>query len=370
MHVSDIMAIMAEMAPPHLAEDWDNAGLQFGDPRWPVNSVFIALEPTVAAVSAACEAGADMLITHHPLIFKPLKTINLSSPTGAIIERAALDRLAVFAAHTNLDSAEGGVNDVLCEKIGVKPLEPLCAAQAKAQYKLVFFVPESHTAAMIQAVCQSPAGVIGNYSCCTFRSPGRGTFMPGPGADPYDGTPGQLSEVPEVRMETNVAGTDLRQVIGHIQAHHPYETMAYDVYPVDAPPSSRGLGRLASVDPPRDLSELAGDMKEALGLDSVRFSGPDGMEIHRAAVCSGGGGGVISDFLASDAQVLISGDLRYHDAVNICEAGRAMIDIGHFASERLVVPVLAQRLEAACQKAGADVRVTAWQGETDPFNYL
>ncbi|MCF8035964.1 MAG: Nif3-like dinuclear metal center hexameric protein, partial [Desulfobacteraceae bacterium] len=310
------------------------------------------------------------LITHHPLIFKPLKTINVSSPTGAIIERAARDRLAVFAAHTNLDSAGDGVNDVLCEKIGVKPLAPLCPARAETQYKLVFFVPESHTAAMIQAVCQSPAGVIGNYSCCTFRSPGRGTFMPGPGADPYDGTPGQLSEVPEVRMETNVAGTDLRQVIGHIQAHHPYETMAYDVYPVDAPPSSHGLGRFASIDPPRDLSALAGDMKEALGLDSVRFSGPGDMEIHRAAVCSGGGGGVISDFLASDAQVLISGDLRYHDAVNICEAGRAMIDIGHFASERLVVPVLAQRLEAACQKAGADVRVTAWQGETDPFNYL
>ena len=370
MKVSDIMAIMAEMAPAHLAEDWDNAGLQFGDPGWPVNSVFVALEPTVAAVSAACEAGADLLITHHPLIFKPLKSINVSSSTGAVIERAARHRLAVFAAHTNLDSAAGGVNDVLCEKIGVKPLAPLCPARAEAQYKLVFFVPESHTAAMIQAVCQSPAGVIGNYSCCTFRSPGHGTFMPGPGADPYDGTPGELSEVPEVRMEINVAGTDLRQVIGHIQAHHPYETMAYDVYPLSARQSSQGLGRLADVNPPRSLSALAGDMKKALGLDSVRFSGPGEMEINYAAVCSGGGGGVISDFLASDARVLISGDLRYHDAVNITEAGRAMIDIGHFASERLVVPVLARRLEAACRNAGADVRVVAWEGESDPFKYL
>lgn len=370
MNVSRVMEIMAEMAPPRLAEDWDNAGLQFGSPDWPVRHVFVALEPTVEAVNAACEAGADMLITHHPLIFKPLTAVNVKTPTGAIIDAAARGKLSIFAAHTNLDSAEGGVNDVLCQKLGLNRLSVLCPAGAVRRCKFVCFVPEDHVSDIIEAICSSPAGRIGNYSCCTFRSPGRGTFKPEPGADPWDGKVGELSEAAEVRLETVVEKRDLNQVIEQVRAHHPYETMAYDVYPIDEQPAGEGLGRLGTVDPPRELAVLAGEIKEKFALPSVRFSGPPDLIIDRAAVCSGSGGGVLGQFLATDAKVLISGDLRYHDAVNAGQEGRAMIDIGHFASEQLIVPVIKTRLEEAFRESGEDVTVSLWEKESDPFTYL
>lgn len=367
MKVSDIMEIMAEFAPPRLAEDWDNTGLQFGSRQWQVSRVFVALEPTLAAVNKACEAGADMLITHHPLIFKPMSSVDVDSPTGAIIDTAARNQLAIFAAHTNLDSAEGGINDVLCRELGISNLSALCPATGAEHYKVVVFVPEDYAGAVIEAICSSPAGRIGNYSCCTFRSPGAGTFMPGEGADPWDGNVGELSEAKEVRLETVVEKTGLRQAIEQIRDAHPYETMAYDVFSLAQEQTGEGLGRIGDVDPPRELAGLAREIKEKLALSSVRFSGPADMKIEKAAVCSGGGGGVLGQFLATDAQVLISGDLRYHDAINTCENGRAIIDIGHFASERLIVPVIRQRLQDALRRADGDVRVTVMEDEADPF---
>lgn len=367
MKVSDIMEIMAEFAPPRLAEDWDNTGLQFGGRGWQVGRVFIALEPTLAAVNQACEAGADMLITHHPLIFKPLSSVDVDSPTGAIIDTAARNQLAIFAAHTNLDSAEGGVNDVLCRELGISNPSVLCPAPGAEHYKVVVFVPEDYAGAVIEAICSSPAGRIGNYSCCTFRSRGLGTFMPGEGADPWDGIVGELAEAQEVRLETVVEKTGLQQAIEQIRAAHPYETMAYDVFPLAQQQTREGLGRVGDVDPPGELAGLARRIKEKLALSSVKFSGPADLKIEKAAVCSGSGGGVLGQFLATDAQVLISGDLRYHDAVTACENGRAIIDIGHFASERLILPVIRQRLQDAFRRADGDVSVTVMQDEADPF---
>ena len=370
MKVSDVIKIMADMAPPYLAEDWDNSGLQFGSPARDVKNVFVALEPSLEAVHAAVRAGADMLITHHPLIFKPLSVIDTDSPIGAVIETAARNRLAVFAAHTNLDSAAGGVNDVLCQKIGLRDLSVLCPASGPRQYKVVVFVPEDHTAKLIDAVCQSPAGRIGNYSCCTFRSPGTGTFVPGPGADPYDGVIGNLSEASEVRMETVVEKADLEAVIAHLKAHHPYETMAYDVYPLEPEAAGQGLGRIGRVTPQMTLGELARDLKNRLELPWVRFSGPADLAVDCAAVCSGSGGGLLTAFFASPAQVLITGDLRYHDAVDAVQRGRGLIDIGHFASEHIVVDVICSRIRDAVHAAGGSVDVNVFDREADPFVHV
>ncbi len=370
MKVSDIMEIMGEIAPPRLAEDWDNAGLQFGDSNWQVGHVSVALEPTLEAARKACGAGADMLITHHPLIFKPLSSVNLNTPTGAIIDMAARSKLAIFAAHTNLDSAEGGVNDVLCRNLELKKISVLCNAASIQSFKFVVFVPEDYAAALIEAVCASHAGRIGNYSCCTFRSPGKGTFKPEKGSDPWDGRIGEISEAAEVRLEAVVEGRYLQQAIEQVRAAHPYETMAYDVYPLAKEPSRQGLGRIGSFEQPRELVRLAREIKDKLGLFSVKFSGPPDLLVERAAVCSGSGGGVLERFLETDAQVLISGDMRYHDAVNAGERGRGIIDIGHFASERLIVPVIRDRLEAFFNRVGADVKVTTMSDEADPFSYL
>ncbi|MFP3998500.1 MAG: Nif3-like dinuclear metal center hexameric protein [Desulfobacterales bacterium] len=367
MKVSDVIGIMTKMAPPYLAEDWDNAGLQFGGPDWPVSHVFVALEPGLAAVNSACKAGADMLITHHPLIFKPLLTLDTSTPTGAIIEKAAQDKLAIFSAHTNLDSAEGGVNDVLCRELGLENPSVLCPSGSIQQYKFVVFVPEDYAGAVIEAVCSSPAGRIGNYSCCTFRSPGTGTFRPEQGADPWDGEIGKLAEAREVRLETVVDRAGFKEALEQVRAAHPYETMAYDVYPLAEEQSGQGLGRIGNINPPKSLLQLAREIKDKFSLPYIRFSGPQDLTVERAAVCSGSGGGVLDRFFKTDAQVFISGDMRYHDAVNTVQQGRAIIDMGHFASEHLIVPVIGKRLKDALSSVGEDVKVTLMEDESDPF---
>lgn len=370
MKVSDVIRIMADMAPPHLAEEWDNCGLQFGSPNWKAEHVFVALDPGQEAVDAACRAGAGMLITHHPLIFKPLSSIDVDCPPGAIIDSASRNHLAIFAAHTNLDSARGGVNDVLSEKIGLSDIDVLCPSAPVQNYKLVVFVPEDHAERMVEAVCQSPAGRIGNYSCCTFGSPGQGTFTPGPGSDPYEGKSGQLSKVSETRMETVVKKGDLDAVIEQLKACHPYETMAYDVYPLASERSAQGLGRIGAVTPPLRLADLARDLKKNMGLAWARFSGPPDLLVDCAAVCSGSGGGLLDYFLASRAQVLITGDIKYHEAVRVAQQGRGLIDIGHFASEHIVVDVICSRIRQAARAVGDTVRVTAFDREADPFIHV
>lgn len=265
--VSDIAGIMDNMAPRRLAEDWDNVGLHYGDPENPVTTVMVALDPTLEACKAAKKAGAQVLITHHPLIFKPLARIDLNTHTGKVIDFIARNRIAVYCAHTNLDSVEGGVNDVLAEIIGIESLRPLAA---------------------------------------------------------------------------------------HAGRENPGE----------------GLGRIGELPGAKSLSVLARQIRSALGLSCVKIAGSSEMAVRTAALCSGGGSGLVGDFLSSSAQVYISGDLNHHAALDIAAAGKGLIDIGHFASERPVVPVLSRRIREACEKKGFAVEVIAWEDEPDPFLYI
>lgn len=368
--VSDIVKILEQIAPPPLAEEWDNVGLQVGHPDRPAGHVFVALDPTPEVIDAACSAGADLLVTHHPLIFRALKSVNPATPTGAAIETAIKNGLAIYAAHTNLDSAVGGVNDVLAEKIGLSQLRVLSPQEGAGEFKLVFFVPVDHTPAMMAQLSDLPIGVIGAYSNCSFRVAGTGAFMADESARPYIGKAGEITETPEFRVEMRVRRRDLLHVIDQIRAHHPYETLAYDVYPLMAGETDTGIGRIGELKSPCSLAELARDVKLKMGVNALKFSGPPELTVKTAAVCSGSGSGLLKAFLASDAQVLITGDLRYHDAVDMTILGRGLIDVGHFPSEHIVVPVLKEKIDKAAAEAGLSVRVTAWDGESDPFVYV
>lgn len=364
------MPLLEKLAPRRLAEEWDNVGLQFGNPDSTIDHIFIALDPTFAAIHAAAAAGAGMLVTHHPLIFKPLKTIDLTSPLGKILDFAAKHCISIFSAHTNLDSVSGGVNDALAEAIGLISRGPLTPAPASKVCKLVLFVPVAHAGRILKALVQTPAGVIGDYSACSFYQEGMGRFIPGPSASPHTGTPGKLTETSEIRIETRVNASELHAVIERVRRDHPYETMAYDVYPLQNEPGSNGIGRVGRFERVRPLSAVASDIGTRLGLKSVKFAGAPDLQVETAAICSGGGSGLIADFLASGAQVYISGDLNHHAAIDIAAMGRGMIDIGHFASERLIVPVLGHHLRAGLEKAGMIAKVTPWKDEPDPFTYI
>lgn len=366
--VGDIIRLLEQIAPRRLAEDWDNPGLQIGRCDWPAGCIMIALDPLLPVVRAACDQHIDLLITHHPLIFSPLKQIDFAAPQGEIFSLAAEHRLSVISAHTNLDSAAGGLNDLLAERLELRDVKPLTAASEYLDdCKLAVYVPRDHVNAVLEALFDTPAGIIGNYTHCTFSQEGTGTFQPGPDSSPYSGMAGQVNFVPETRIETRVSKKDLAAVIDRVRRAHPYETMALDLYPLFTLEAGAGLGRVGVLETAADLASFADDIKARLSLESVRVSGAPGMRVKKAAVCTGSGSGLLKAFFASDADVFVAGDLRYHDARDAQARHRGLIDIGHFASEHLMIDMLKSRLGILAAKTGYDVQITAFDDETDPF---
>lgn len=273
--VDDIIAVLERIAPLELAEQWDNCGLQVGSYSQKVKKVWVALDPLFPVIKAAAGQGIDMIITHHPLLFRSVKSIDLESAIGKVIALAVEHRIALYAAHTNLDSAHHGINTRLADLMGLSGLEPLMPAD----------VDFGHAADRVEA--------------------------------------------PQI-----------------------------------------GLGRIGWLDPPQTVGELVEPIKRCLNVANVRIAGDVHLNVRRAAVCSGAGSSLMEAFLSSDAQVYVSGDLRYHDARAVEEAGRALIDVGHFASEQIIVDSLVEWLRRAAKKAKWEVSIEPCGLEQDPFTIV
>ncbi|WP_372680169.1 Nif3-like dinuclear metal center hexameric protein [Desulfosarcina sp.] len=368
--VAQFVRILDLLAPPHLAASWDNVGLQIGNLDWPVKKVWTALDPLPEVVARACENGVDLLVTHHPLFFKPVNRIDCSTPLGGIAEMALSRRLAIFSAHTNLDSVPGGVNDVLVGRMGLHKVRVLAGHADADMCKLVVFVPSNRVKTILDTLFALDAGRMGNYSCCSFRCEGVGTFLPGAGSSPAVGSTGVLTEVQESRIEILVANAERSAVVRALEKVHPYESMAYDVYPLTVPDRQAGLGRVGELDSPLPLGDLAAKLKAALNLSAVKMVGPADRVIKTVAVCSGSGASLMATAIATGAQAYVSGDLGYHTARDAQQAGIGLIDIGHFGSEHLVVDVLAELIRESVKASGLSVTVEAEGMEKDPFHYL
>ncbi len=265
-NVADIITMMDTIAPPDLAENWDNVGLQVGLTEWNVHKIWIALDPAPQVMAAACDSDVDLIVTHHPLIFKPLKSIDLNTAVGSIIRRAIQNKIAIFTAHTNLDAVSGGVNDVLAARIGLK----------------------------------------------------------------------NTSILEETAGEKNSE-------------------------------SRRGLGRIGELEEEMSLKDFSGIVREKLGLENIRIAGNPDLRVFKAAVCGGSGSGLMNHFFSSGAQVYISGDLGYHNARDVESANLGLIDIGHFASEHLIIDTVVKRLRKMTVDNRMDIGVEACMIEQDPF---
>jgi len=364
--VNDIITIMESIAPSILAESWDSVGLQVGDGCWNVDRIRIALDPLPDVMEQACHDNIDLVITHHPLIFHPLKSLNVSTPVGKIIQMALENKTAVFSAHTNLDSAKGGINDFLSEKLRLQHTKVLQETKKDDKYKLVIFVPKQHQREVLTSLFASGAGQIGNYDCCSFRSSGTGTFIPRKGAKPFWGKLEELNEVDETRIETIVTQKDLPKILESVKMSHPYEMPAYDIYPLMTLESG-GLGRVGDLESPMTLKDFAWYVKNVLNLSHLRVSGDSELKVEKVAVCSGSGSGLMKSFLASKAQCYVSGDLHYHDARDVQVFNRGLLDIGHFASEHIMVQMLVQKLRMVMEEKNLRVVVDACILEKDPF---
>lgn len=368
--VSQLMRIIDRLAPPRLAESWDNVGLQIGNRNWPVKKIWTALDPLPEVVTMACENEVDLLVTHHPLFFKPVNCIDCESPLGRIAEMALSRQLAIFCAHTNLDSVPGGVNDVLAARMGLQQLRVLGSPVNANLSKLVVFAPAAHVQRLLNTLFVLGAGQIGNYSGCSFRCEGVGTFLPGADASPALGNTGVMNEVQENRIEILASNDDVDRLVDGLKQVHPYETMAYDVYPLAARDHQTGLGRVGKLVSPLSLGAFSEKLKLALNLTTVKVSGQADMPVETVAVCSGSGSSLLKAAIASGAQAYVSGDLGHHTARDAQQAGIGLIDVGHFGSEHIIVDVLATSIREAIEAAGISAVVEANDMETDPFQYL
>jgi len=365
-----IIEIMEMLAPKSLADGWDNVGVQVGHVDWPIRKILVALDPTNDVVSGAISEGADLLVTHHPLILRPLTGVNLGTPPGSTIALALESGLAIFAAHTNLDNAEGGVNSVLAQRFGLRDVTVLRARERVKEYKLVVFVPEGHEERVLDVLFRFGAGRIGAYENCSFRSRGIGTFRPGEKARPFIGEVNSITQANEYRVEARVSAQSLFKLINALQRVHPYEEMAYDIYPLHQTGAKDGLGRIGYVKQEVRLIDLARKIKETLDLDGVKIAGDPELLVKCVAVCSGSGSSLIQDFFSSDADVFVSGDLGYHDARMTEDLGKGLIDIGHFASERVIVDSLVLFLKKKIEENGWSVEIDSLKGERDPFKII
>lgn len=366
----EIFNLIEEMAPRHLAESWDNVGLQVGDPRAEVDKVLLTLDVSLRVAEEAKEKGAGLIMSHHPMMLKPPKSISLDRPHGKLIGYLIRNSITVYAAHTNLDIAAGGVNYALAEKLELSDLTVLHQTGRERYIKLAVFVPADRVEDVRNAVSEAGAGWIGNYSHCTFMTPGTGTFKPLEGSNPYIGEKGEIEQVKEIKLETIVSAGSLNTVIQAMLKAHPYEEVAYDLYPLENAGPAYGLGRVGTLAEPLLFRQFAEKVKADLGLPAVRLGGSPESAVRKVAVCGGAGAELWPAALRAGADTLVTGDVKYHVAQDMLAAGLKFVDAGHHGTEAVVMSSLRSYLVDRCREAGMDVEVLLSQTNTDPFAYL
>jgi dinuclear metal center YbgI/SA1388 family protein len=342
--VRDIAEAIERIAPIPLSEDWDNCGLQVGRAEAEASRVLVALTPVDEVFEEAEERGADLLNFHHPLIFDPIKSVDTGSYPGDLIARAIRQDLAVYAAHTSYDAAPEGVSVALAEALDLRGTFEVVSPRGSLR-KLVIFVPEENVDAVADALAAEGAGVIGEYTRCTFRTPGTGTFLGSEATDPYLGEKGRLEMVEEIRLETVVPAHAAGRAAAAAVAAHPYEEAALDLYPIDGHPEGCGYGRVGKLPEPMSPEELREHVASSLGFPARLVADPEpGWRVERVAVLGGSGGSFIPEAAATGVQTYVTGDLNYHDALLAHSLGLAAIDAGHAATELPSLASFAKRL--------------------------
>ena len=358
--VKDIAQILENLFPLHLAEKWDNVGLQIGSCLNPVSRVLVALDIDNEVLQYGLEQKVDMIVTHHPLFFNGIKSINYDQSQGRLLKGIITAGINVYSAHTNLDAGDRGLNQILAERIGLNHIKLLDKRHTEVLYKLVVYVPVDHESSVRQAILEAGAGHIGMYKDCSFRIKGTGSFRPLEGSRPFIGQQGSLEELDEYRLETVVPQSRLEKVLQKMEQVHPYEEVAYDVYRLEKPCSVFSLGRMGKLSTEMTLQELCLQIKNCLGLGYVRVVGDLKKPVRKVGVVSGAGASFIEKAQQQGCDVLLTGDLKYHEAKDAINLGIAVIDAGHQGTEQIMSSYLCNILREEAQKKGKNIEVVAF----------
>lgn len=361
--VRDITRILEEYFPLQLAAEWDNCGLQIGSLNHLITRVLVVLDLDQQVVNHALQTGVNLIITHHPIFFASLKSINYDSARGRMIRDIISAGITIYSAHTNLDAGVVGLNQILAETLGLNDIEPLDRFYVEQLYKLVVYVPLSHTIRVRDAILSTGAGHIGRYQDCSFKVQGIGSFRPLEGCQPYIGQPDLFEEVAEDRLETVVPVSLLDKTLQAMKKAHPYEEVAYDVYPLQRSGQVHSLGRIGILPQAVNLEDFCATVKEALGINSLTVAGDMTKIVKKVAVISGAGTSLINQARKKGCDVVLTGDAKYHEAKDALESGMMLIDAGHQGTEKIMAPYLSKLLSMEAEKRQLLIEISSIENQ-------
>ncbi|HEX2869300.1 MAG TPA: Nif3-like dinuclear metal center hexameric protein [Ignavibacteriales bacterium] len=369
MTAKELIKHIENWAPKEAAWQKDNPGLQAGSLGIEAANIFLCLELSEKALEEAIKKKCNLIFTHHPLIFQPLKKLDTQNDkTSRLIEKLLINQITLYSAHTNLDFTKHGVSFHLAKTLGLKNIRFLEYEESN-QVKLVVFVPESNIKEVADAIFTSGGGVIGEYTNCSYRSMGEGTFLGSEETNPAIGKPGNFEEVKEVRLEVLVDKWKLKAVIPAMLKAHPYEEPAFDVYPLNNRNVNYGFGALGELDEAMDEKEFLAHTAKSLKTDGLRFTPGRGGKVKTVALCGGSGSELIPAALASGADAYVTADIKYHTFQD-AEGKILLVDAGHYETESPVLEEVKRRFESFIKENNADIKVYIYSGTTNPVNFF
>jgi dinuclear metal center YbgI/SA1388 family protein len=364
MNIAEIITCIEAEFPLALQENYDNCGLLIGDRNQLCTGVLTCIDVTEAIIDESLEKKCNLIISHHPLIFSGLKRITGSTETERIAARCIISGIAVYAVHTNADNHYQGVNQQLSSKLQLTNTRILKPVNGLLR-KLITFCPADFSEPLRQALFDAGAGKIGNYDQCSFFSKGYGTFRAGEDANPFVGTTGKLHTENEVRIETIFPAYLQSQVIKSLLKAHPYEEPAFDILKIENDFQNVGAGMIGELENSMDVYEFLTNVKTILNLGCIKHTAVEALKIKKVALCGGSGSFLINDAIRSNADIYLTGDIKYHD---FFIPGKRMIlaDIGHYESEQFTKELIYTLLKKKFTNFALFISGT----NTNPVNYL
>ncbi len=362
--VAQVTSIIESFSPLDLQESYDNAGLAIGSPNTEVKGILIALDVTPEIIDEAIATGCNLIIAHHPIIFNGLKRITGATLTERTVIKAIQNNIAIYAAHTNLDSVWGGVSHQLAKKLNLTSIEVLSQAENQL-VKLVTFAPTSAVQKVQQALFNSGAGNIGNYDNCSYNTEGQGTFRGNESTNPFVGEQGKLHVEPETRIEVVVPKPILSKVVRALKNAHPYEEVAYDIYPIENKNPKAGLGVIGILTEPINAEDFLHQIKKVFNCSIIKHSNINKPQVKKIALCGGSGSSLLRNAISQNADVFITADVKYHSFFET-ENNILLVDIGHYESELYAIDIFYELLTKNLPTFA--IRKTSLN--TNPINYL
>jgi dinuclear metal center YbgI/SA1388 family protein len=364
--VATVVDFLDRFAPHGFAADWDNVGLLLGEWSAAVERIMTCLTVTPQSAAEAIAERVNLIVTHHPILFHGVKRLTDATAEGRTILGLARAGVAVYSPHTAFDNTSGGINDLLARRLALTEVVPLRRIAEPGQMKVVVFVPEKDLNGVADALFAAGAGRIGEYRECSFRLAGTGTFFGSEAANPTIGQKGRREEVNEWRLEAVCPAESVEAVAAAIRRAHSYEEPAFDIYPLHPPPGGRGEGRLGLLPRSQPLGEFATAVKAALQSGPVQIIGDLQTPVQRVAIACGAAGEMLGDAVRARADVLLSGEMRFHDYLHAHAEGLALVLPGHYASERCGIEDLAERLRGQFPQ----LRIWTSKHESDPVQWV